>query len=216
MSSVKLLGLNISIDLKWTCHMSQSSSKVSAWLYYLKQLKRASIATKEIINFSSTWVRPVIESACPVFHNSLPSYTSQMSLRACRKAPWELLILSHARTYQEALGLASLQTLFERRGQVQTVKLSQNISNNPDLANYTVFFFLPGSNKHSLNLKNNRRLDNSLSICKTDRLKSFFSSSFFTEIVYRPCDFIKWFLWMYILAWLKCLYSFVKFYLIQL
>ena len=140
--------------------------------------------------------------------------TSQMSLRACRSAPWELLILSHARTYQEALGLASLETLFER-GQVQTVKLSQNISNNPDLANYTVFF-LPGSNKHSLNLKNNRRLDNSLSICKTDRLKSFFSSSFFTEIVYRPGDFIKWFLWMYILAWLKCLYLFVKFYLIQL
>ena len=142
MSSVKLLGLNILIDLKWTCHMSESSlSKVSAWLYYLKQLKRASIATKEIINFSSTCVRPVIESACPVFHNSLPSYTSQMSLRACRKAPWELLILSHASTYQEALGLASLQTLFERRGQVQTVKLSQNISSNPDLANYTVFFF---------------------------------------------------------------------------
>ena len=64
--------------------------------------------------------------------------TSQMSLRACRSAPRELLILSHTRTYQEALGLASLQTLFER-GQVQTVKLSQNISKNPDLANYTVF-----------------------------------------------------------------------------
>ena len=142
MFSVKLLGLNVLIDLKWTCHMSESSlSKVSAWLYYLKQLKRASIATKEIINFSSTCVRPVIESACPVFHNSLPSYTSQMSFRSCRRAPWELLILSHARTYQEALGLASLETLFERRGQVQTVKLSQNISNNPDLANYAVFFF---------------------------------------------------------------------------
>ena len=182
MSSVKLLGLNILIDLKWTCHMSESSlSKVSAWLYYLKQLKRASIATKEIINFSSTCVRPVIESACPVFHNSLPSYTSQMSLRACRKAPWELLILSHASTYQEVLGLASLQTLFERRGQVQTVKLSQNISNNPDLVNYTVFF-LPGSNKHSLNLKNNRRLDNSLSICKTDRLKSFFPPVFLQKL----------------------------------
>ena len=129
-----------------TCHMSESSSKVSAWLYYVKQLKRASIATKEIINLFSTRVRPVKEyAACPVFHNSLPSYlSSQMNLRACRSAPWELLILSHARTYQEALGLASLETLFER-GQVQTVKLFQNISNNQDLANYTVF--LPGSNR---------------------------------------------------------------------
>ena len=56
--------------------MSESSSKVSAWLYYQKQLKRASIATKEIINFFSTCVRLVIEYACPVFHNSLPSYLS--------------------------------------------------------------------------------------------------------------------------------------------
>ena len=160
--------------------MSQSSSKVSAWLYYLKQLKRASIATKEIINFFSTCVRPVIEYACPVFYNSLPSYTSQMSLRACRSAPRELLILSHARTSQEALGLASLETLFER-GQVQTVKLSQNISNNPDLANYTAF--LPGSNKHSPNLKNNRIFDNSRSICKTDRLKSFL----FLPVFYINC-----------------------------
>ena len=56
--------------------MSQSSSKVSAWLYYLKQLKRAGIATKEIINFVSTCVLPVIEYACPVVDNSLPSYLS--------------------------------------------------------------------------------------------------------------------------------------------
>ena len=56
--------------------MSESSSQVLAWLYYLKQLKRASIATKEIINFVSTCVHPVIEYACPVVHNSLPSYFS--------------------------------------------------------------------------------------------------------------------------------------------
>ena len=214
MSSVKLLGLNILIDLKWTCHMSESSlSKVSAWLYYLKQLKRASIATKEIINFSSTCVRPVIESACPVFHNSLPSYTSQMSLRACRKAPWELLILSHARTYQEALGLASLETLFERE-QVQTVKLSQNISNNPDLANYTVFFYRVQTNTVLIWKITEDLIIPFPFVKRTD--KRVFFLQFFTEIVYRPGDFIKWFLWMYILAWLKCLYSFVKFYLIQL
>ena len=140
MSSVKLLGLNISIDLKWTCHMSESSSKVSAWLYYLKQLKRASIATKEIINFFSTCVRPVIEYACPVFHNSLPSLPLRWAwgLVEARHENYYFSRMPHL--YQEALGLASLQTLFER-GQVQTVKLFKNISNNPDLANYTVFFY---------------------------------------------------------------------------
>ena len=58
------------------------------------------------------------------------------------------------------------------------VKLFQNICNNPDLANYTVFF--PGSNKHSLNLKNNGKFH--VPICKTDRLKSFFFSSFLQKL----------------------------------
>ena len=55
--------------------------------------------------------------------------------------PWSPGALNPFGTlYHEALGLASLQTLFER-GQAQTVKLFQNISNNPGLANYAVFFF---------------------------------------------------------------------------
>ena len=51
-SSVKLLGLNISDDLKWNCHVLEISRKAWARLYYLKQLKRASVATKDRITFS--------------------------------------------------------------------------------------------------------------------------------------------------------------------
>jgi len=50
-SNVKLLGLNISKDLKWNCHVSEISCKVSARFYFLKQLKGASVATKELV----TW-----------------------------------------------------------------------------------------------------------------------------------------------------------------
>ena len=45
-SSVKLLGLNISNYLKWNCFdVSEISQKVSTRLYFLKQLKRASVET---------------------------------------------------------------------------------------------------------------------------------------------------------------------------
>ena len=50
-SNVKLLGLNISKDLKWNCHVSEISRKVSARFYFLKQLKGAGVATKELV----TW-----------------------------------------------------------------------------------------------------------------------------------------------------------------
>ena len=45
--TVKLLGLNISSDLRWNCHVSEISRKFSSRLYFLRQLKRASIPTKE-------------------------------------------------------------------------------------------------------------------------------------------------------------------------
>ena len=63
------------------------------------------------------------------------------SPRALKFSSWSPGALNPFGTlYHEALGLARLQTLFER-GQAQTVKLFQNISNNPDLANYAVFFY---------------------------------------------------------------------------
>ena len=53
----------------------------------------------------------------------------------------------------EALGLASLETRFDRR-QAQTVKMFQDFSNNPD---HKLYRFLPEPNKCIFNLGNSRR-----------------------------------------------------------
>ena len=75
-STVKLLGLNISSDLRWNCHVAEISKKVASRLYFLKQLKRANIPTKDLLIFYRTCIRSVMEYACPVFHNALPAYLS--------------------------------------------------------------------------------------------------------------------------------------------
>ena len=62
------------------------------------------------------------------------------------------IIIPHV-TYREALGFGSLETLFDRR-QAQTVKMFQDISNNPD---HKLYRFLPEPNKCSFNLRNSRR-----------------------------------------------------------
>ena len=72
-STVKLLGLNISSDLRWNCHVAEISKKVASRLYFLKQLKRANIPAKDLLIFYLTCIRPVTEYACPVFHNALPA-----------------------------------------------------------------------------------------------------------------------------------------------
>ena len=81
---VNLLGLIISKDLKWNCHVSEISRKVSARLYLLKQLKRACVATEELITFYTTCIRPVIEYASPVFHIIHSQATCQTSWKAYR------------------------------------------------------------------------------------------------------------------------------------
>lgn len=51
-NNVKLLGLlNIRSDIKWNVHVSELARKVSTRLYFLRQLKKLHVATRELILF---------------------------------------------------------------------------------------------------------------------------------------------------------------------
>jgi len=97
-SSVKLLGLNISEDLKWTYDVSEIFRKFSAKLCYPKQLKRASVVTKELTTFYSS---------CIVIPSYLSDELEGLQKRATR------IISPHTCTCQEVLGLASIVNRFE-------------------------------------------------------------------------------------------------------
>ena len=73
---VKLLGVTLSNDLKWNSHIANTCKKVSARLYFLRQLKRAGLPPEDLIQFYVTCIRPVIEYACEAFQDSLPQYLS--------------------------------------------------------------------------------------------------------------------------------------------
>ena len=48
-SSAKILGLNVSDDLKWNVHIAELVKKASSRLFSLKQLKRSAVALSELI-----------------------------------------------------------------------------------------------------------------------------------------------------------------------
>jgi len=63
-TSFKILGLNISSDLKWNAHVSELVKKASSRLYFLKQLKRSLVAPIELtlpilLVFVQYWNMPV-------------------------------------------------------------------------------------------------------------------------------------------------------------
>ena len=59
--TAKVLGLNISCDLKWNAHLSEVLKKGASRLYFLRQLKRSNIATKDLFSFYLVCVRPITE-----------------------------------------------------------------------------------------------------------------------------------------------------------
>ena len=75
-TSAKILGLNISNDLKWNCHIDPVIKKAKKRLYTLSQLKRSGLGTRELVQFLWTCIRPITEFACPVFHDGIPVYLS--------------------------------------------------------------------------------------------------------------------------------------------
>ena len=52
-------------------HVDAITSKAASRLYFLKQLRRADVPTRDLLHFYTTVVRPVLEYACPVWHSGL-------------------------------------------------------------------------------------------------------------------------------------------------
>ena len=163
--TVKLLGLNTSSELRWNCHVSEICKKVASRLFFLKQLKRANIPPIDLVTFFSTCIRPVIEYACPVFHNALPAYLSaeleQLQKRAMR-------IIYPFTPYSDALACANLEKLSERR-EATTTKFFDIISHDGD---HKLHHKLPPSNNCSVNLRQKRKFH--APRCKTKRLMNAF------------------------------------------
>ena len=167
-TSAKLLGLNLTSDLKWNTHTSERIRRASPRQYFLRQLKRCQVAPKELTVFYTTYIRPILEYACPVFHRPLPEYLSDDLERIQRRA---LKIIHSDLSYSEALKVSVLQRLHERRESI-TTRLYHEVTNNPF---HKLHSLLPKRNGCKYSLRNKRTFV--VPRCKTDRFKnSFFLS----------------------------------------
>ena len=64
--SVKILGMLITDDLKWNCHIENIVSKASKQLYLLRQLKRADVEGSSLLQFYTACIRSILEYGCQV------------------------------------------------------------------------------------------------------------------------------------------------------
>ena len=111
-TSAKILGLNISNDLKWNCHIDFIIKKAKKRLHGLSQLKRSGLGPRELVQFFCTCIRPITDYACPVVHDGLPVYLSN-ELECIQKRA--MRIIFPFCSYNEALVKSGLTKLSDRR-----------------------------------------------------------------------------------------------------
>ena len=117
-NSVKLLGRNVSGDIKWNVQVSELVRKVSARLYFLRQL----------ILFYIKCFCSIIEYGSPVFHCTLPSCLSE-DLERLQKCAMKIIYPDLS--YAKALELSGLLTLYDKcDGGNNAVKLFDEICSN--------------------------------------------------------------------------------------
>ena len=145
----KILGLTVSNNLKWNKHVDEVIKKARMRLYFLSQLKKSNVATKELLQFYTTCIWPVMEYASPVFHNSLTQYLSD-DLESIQKRA--IKIIFPGITYNEALNITNVQKLKTRRQEL-TNKLFQEIVSNDSHRRHCI---LPSRNFSNFDLLRNK------------------------------------------------------------
>jgi len=108
----KLLGVHISSNLSWNTHINAICSKAGQRVYVLYRLKHSGLHPNEIISVFISFVRPVLEYACQVWHTCINQEQTKKlesyQKRACKIAAPHL-------TYLDALHHFKLTKLSERR-----------------------------------------------------------------------------------------------------
>ena len=130
--SFKLLGTRISNDLSWKLHVEDIYGRASPRLYYLRQLRRCGVHTKDLLMFYKSVIRPILEYACPAWHTSLTQQDSDLLEQIQKRA---MYVICPNTPYKDAIISSSLETLYTRRETI-CKKFFSKIRNEDHKLNY--------------------------------------------------------------------------------
>ena len=131
-SSVKLLGVTISSNLKWDIHVKDIIHKANASIALLKLLNKYSVPPSHSLRLYTSFVRPHLEYACPVWHPGISREESD-KIESIQKRALRIIFKEGKVPYSLLLKKASLETL-ERRRSSLCLRFLKNAITNPRTA----------------------------------------------------------------------------------
>ena len=114
--SHNVLGLVIEDNLRWNEHICMIVCKASKRLHIICVLRRrGGVIAADLVAIYVALIPSVLEYCCVIWHNALSTYPSSEIERVQMRA---LRIIYPRSSYQEALQLAKIPTLEDRRNEL--------------------------------------------------------------------------------------------------
>ena len=175
-TSYKTLGIILTNDLSWNNHVDYILKKASKKLYSLRMLYRARVEPTKILKVYLTTIRPVVEYAVPVWQ-AIPDYLSN-ALESVQKRALRI-IFPKAETYAEALRLAEIKTLAERRQEL-CIRYMNKMRQEDHPLNHLLPTPIRKPQKYNMrHVSKDHYLYRNALFCRTKRAESFFTFKYF-------------------------------------
>ena len=110
----RLLGLQISTDLRWADHTRYICKKANARLWMLRRMKVLNIEPEIILDFYFKEIRSILEMGCQIFHSGLTKNQSR-DIENIQKKALKIILGRLYSCYEEACTLLSCEPLSDRR-----------------------------------------------------------------------------------------------------
>ena len=112
--STRLLGLQVTTDLRWSAHSRYIIKRANSKLWMLRRMKILNIDPFIIIDFYFKEIRSICEMACPVFHSGLTQRQSR-DIEMIQKRALKISLENSYHNYEVACILMSAEPLSYRR-----------------------------------------------------------------------------------------------------
>jgi hypothetical protein len=159
-----LLGVILNDRLNWQDNVEKLYKKASRRMYFISQLKRTRMPSRDIIKVYVSLVRPIMEYACQVWHAGLTEQQAEVIESIQERA---LKIAFPTLDYDHALKEANLMTLYQRRE-----ILCRRLFKSAQVPSHKLNPLLPEPRVITHNQRHPMKYP--LPVCKTNRLKDSF------------------------------------------
>ena len=162
-NSTKLLGTEITDDLKWDLNTSKIVKKANMRMELLRRVANFGAPTKDLIEIYILFIRSILEQSATVWHSGLTS-ENRSDLERVQKSAVKIIMKSNYNGYKKALAYLGLASLEDRRKEL-CLNFAKKCLDNKKVKH----MFPENKNSHDMNTRNPEKFQ--VQFAKTERFK---------------------------------------------